>query len=228
MVTEAVSVVSGSKAIDGLIFGRSEVSHCYVRVGKEFFKPRMTNSWLTAEGSFSDDSQGHLEQTICNNFMINVATQVYLDLTLGCQGKCHNLKNIEIFIFKFLIIRLKIESCLPHRKMRSDLLSDIRKGCKLKPVEEREVKPISNPPPKSRQIRDFVLKDCSRSSLTEIFLHLLERRNIPHKENKGDRKMNNHSLNKYMEGPALFGCFSITSHKLTQLEKQFQIPKILS
>ncbi|KAJ8951376.1 hypothetical protein NQ314_007688 [Rhamnusium bicolor] len=34
---------------------------------------------------------------------------------------------------------------IPQEDARGDLLSEIRKGCKLKPVEERE---ISTPPPK--------------------------------------------------------------------------------
>lgn len=43
----------------------------------------------------------------------------------------------------------------PQDDARSDLLSEIRKGCKLKPVEERDIKPISNPPPEQGGVVDL-------------------------------------------------------------------------
>lgn len=57
--------------------------------------------------------------------------------------------------FRCVVIQTSIQNFQPveERKIapqedaRGDLLSEIRKGCKLKPVEERDIKPISNPPP---------------------------------------------------------------------------------
>ncbi|KAJ8920642.1 hypothetical protein NQ315_004781 [Exocentrus adspersus] len=52
----------------------------------------------------------------------------------------------------------------PQEVAHSDLLSEIRKGCNLQPMEEREVKPISNPPSKQGGIIDALQRELEKRS----------------------------------------------------------------
>lgn len=55
--------------------------------------------------------------------------------------------EINSFTFIFLFLQpVEDRTPAPQEDTRGDLLSEIRKGCKLRPVDERDIKPVSNSP----------------------------------------------------------------------------------